>query len=414
MKKTKLLLLVGVLCSAFLFTKCNSCKSKHENASPISPWNCNTATLDSNAEVDINPDSVKFSFIYMGCNRVDEYSPKYTNSSTANVFQLKRTFNEVANMKIKPTFFFFLGDLVLGLDTATDTLSHQLKSWVQQFQSDTFSKMPSSGIRLIAVPGNHEMLYKVIPAITAKEELSWATAPAIWRSIMKPFSIHTQDNYGLSLFTQDSLTYSFNYDSIHFVLVNTDTYYPNTNNAPSLIPATWIVNDVKAAHASKATKHIFVMGHKPAYIIYSPKLTPDSASKKDDIINLDSVNILWPALEANHVEAMLTAHRHEFLVTQPHRYTTTQIIAGNGGSNYESHLPINNQFFGYTKIYVMKSGKVLARSFGRLTPSGSKMNPTYAVPLPCDTLTRLRYSADITWGKKVPQFNPLNSIQASK
>ena len=152
--------------------------------------------------------------------------------------------------------------------------------------------------------------------------------------------------------------------------------------------------------------------NKPAQIIYDSILTPQKASKKDDIIKLDSATVIWTAMQNNKVEAMLTAHRHEFLVTQPTPGQTTQIIAGNGGSLYESALPINNQFFGYTKVYVMKNGHVHARSFGRLTP-GSKTTNTYVDPLPCDTLTRLQYKANITWGKTVPQFNPLNAVQTS-
>ena len=57
----------------------------------------------------INPDSVEFSFVFMGCNRIsagDVASPN-TNASTANLPQLKRTFTEVCQLNPKPTFFFF-------------------------------------------------------------------------------------------------------------------------------------------------------------------------------------------------------------------------------------------------------------------------------------------------------------------
>ncbi|HXD94566.1 MAG TPA: metallophosphoesterase, partial [Bacteroidia bacterium] len=386
MKKTALL--IALVACAFLLIKCNNPKTQ---TAPANPWACTSTTLDSLAEADINPDSVDFSFVFMGCNRVADTGAALTNATTANVFQLQRTFNEVAAMKIKPKFFFFLGDLVLGLDTTKDYLSTQLKAWVQQFQSDTFSAMPNSGIRLVAVPGNHEMLYKVKSSKSnsekesskknKKEEQPWASAPAVWRSIMQSFSIQPPDDYGISYNTNDSLTYSFNYKNTHFVLVNTDTYYATQADTPGLVPATWIVNDITAARAQNPNQHIFVMGHKPAQIIYDSILTPQKASKKDDIIKLDSATVIWTAMQNNKVEAMLTAHRHEFLVTQPTPGQTTQIIAGNGGSLYESALPINNQFFGYTKVYVMKNGHVHARSFGRLTP-GSKTTNTYVDPLP--------------------------------
>jgi hypothetical protein len=399
-----LIALVGIL----LLTQCNNSKPETPAVVTENPWSC-TSTLDPNAEADIDTKDVDFSFVFMGCNRTDDDLPATTNKSTANVFQLKRTFNEVCGMKIKPKFFFFLGDLVLGLKTDTNVLSSELKAWVQQFQADTFSAMPNSGIRMVAVPGNHEMLYKVAnpPKNFPKEERPWIAAPAIWRSIMQTFSIQAPDDYGISYCAIDSLTYSFNYKNTHFVLVNTDTYYNSKDSIiPGLVPATWIVNDITAARQQNSKQHIFVMGHKPAQIIYKGKLTPQHADSVDDIINLDSVNVIWPAMEKNKVEAMLTAHRHEFLVTQPTEGKTTQIIAGNGGSLYESHLPDSNQFFGYTKIYVMKNGHVLARSFGRITP-GSKKNNSYVTPLPCGDLTRLRYKDNITWGRKVCTFNPL-------
>lgn len=430
--KKNYLSLFGIAASAvLLFSNCGSNKTETNAVLAPSPWACPYNTLDSMAEAGINPDSVDFSFVFMGCNRVGNFADSVTNQTTANVFQLKRTFNEVCSMPIKPKFFFFLGDLVLGLTQGKnaqgqDTLAQELTAWVQQFQADTFSNMPNSGIRMIAVPGNHEMLYKVhnpkeseSEKISAndkkgkkkkfKEELPWASAPAVWRSVMQPFSIQAPDDYGLSYCSQDSLTYSFNYKNTHFVILNTDMYVPANPDSVGVVPAPWIASDVTAARTANS-KHIFVMGHKPAYIIYDTALTRAKAAKKDDIIDTNSTNIMWPALVNNQVEGMLSAHRHEFLVTQPVQGQTTQLVAGNGGSLYESHLPTNNQFFGYTKIYVMKNGQVLARSFGRLTP-GPKNLKTYAMPLSCGTLTRLTYSANITWGQTVPAFNPLDSIQ---
>jgi hypothetical protein len=116
--------------------------------------------MQSNIEIaPLNPDSVLFSFVFMGCNRIDYNDVSEQNPSTANLAQLQRSFIEACAIKPKPTYFFFLGDLVLGLDKNPQVLESELKAWVNVYNDITFSPISKSGIQMVAVPGNHEMLY---------------------------------------------------------------------------------------------------------------------------------------------------------------------------------------------------------------------------------------------------------------
>ncbi len=409
MKKSGFLTLAGITGIVMLFYVCTSCNGHEEKAAvattPQDTFHCDSS-LVSNAESDIDPSLVEFSFVFMGCNRVDTNS--VSNASTANVFHLQRTFNEVCAMQIKPKFFFFLGDLVLGLQNNEDTLRHQLNAWVTQFMDPAFSPMPNSGIRLVALPGNHEMLFKPVydnkkhgADVTRpkKYELPWQNASSVWSSIMKPFSIQIGDDYGISYAPEDSLTYSFNYKGTHFVLLNTDMYDPKQPLVPGLSPAKWICNDMTSAKKTGKVNHMFVMGHKPSYISLNKTIPQEDFG--DEIMDTTVTNLIWPVMDTNHVEAMLSAHRHEFNALQPTAYGPYQIIAGNGGSKYERHLYPKDLFFGFTKVYVMKSGEVIVRSFGRITNMKD-----YTKPFSCDSLTRIRYNAVITWSTTAAPFIP--------
>jgi hypothetical protein len=348
----------------------------------------------------INPDSVAFSFVFMGCNRVDksDVSNPNTNASTANVPQLQRTFNEVAALNPKPVFYFFLGDEVLGLTPDAHTLQSQLKAWRKQYADTGFSKLPQSGIQLVAIPGNHEMLYEGKSKKGKKEELPNSAALAVWLKEMSSFvpSGITINRVGGSDSINNQLTYSFTYQNTHFILLNTDTY--NTSETIGMAPAAWINADIAAARKNPAVKHIFLLGHKPA-VVDKPLYMAD----KDDIMDIPVVQSIWPVMEANNVEAMLSAHSHQYYRTQPNTGKTYQVIAGNGGSPYEKHAATDTarQFFGYTIVYVMKNQTVMLQSMGRSIPAAN-----YLETIPANTPTTIRDAVNISWGTSADTWQP--------
>src|SRR4051812_38465255 len=77
-------------------------------------------------------DPVVYSFVFLGCNRLDNAGIKATKSlSSANVIQLKQDFEEIATIRPAPQVVFFAGDIVNGLTAGTRDLETQLPAWVK-------------------------------------------------------------------------------------------------------------------------------------------------------------------------------------------------------------------------------------------------------------------------------------------
>lgn len=373
MKKKQILAIVIPAITLLLVTACTSSVKKN--------------TSNGNSK-DIDPDSVLFSFVFMGCNRIDwkDTANANTNASTANLPELQHTFNEVCKLSPKPDLFFFLGDLVLGLDSPK--LQNQLKAWVSQYNNAAFSSIAKSDIKMIALPGNHEMLYMN----SEKEETPWIGALPEWLQVMSAFSPDGVINRVSGADSMNNLgTYSFNYKNVHFILMNTDTYNPQLKIGQ--VPAAWINADMTAAKKSASVQHIFLLGHKPSYVD-APITDPA------EFLDTALTNMIWPVMYANKAEAMLSAHSHQYYRTQPQPNSSYQVIAGNGGSPYEKHLGKEDQFFGYTVIYVMKNGKVHLRSMGRSVP-----DKDYLESVPKNDSTTLRDKADISWGTTANKWN---------
>lgn len=320
-----------------------------------------------------------YSFVVIGCNRIDYTDTTGADPSTANVAQLERTFAEVARLDPKPAYLFFTGDLVLGLTTDTTVLERQLTAWRRLYEA---SPLASSGIKLVAMPGNHEALY-----YTPTAEVPNRAFESVWLRVMAPYIVGSNgpgpggpDHLATD---QSRLTYSFDFRDSHFVIANTDTY-----DSASTLPLNWIGGDIAAARARASVKHIFLLGHKPAY--------PSPLDDEHDCLDRYPAlrNQLWSMLEGSACEAMLTAHNHCYYTTRPTAGKTWQIVAGNGGSSFIKHLPTEQKFFGYSIVTVTKGGRVYLRSMGRDEPAGGYMAPCPASQYP----TTQRDSVDLTWG----------------
>lgn len=313
-----------------------------------------------------------FTFVVVGCNRVDASDVSSENPSTANLEQLNRTFQEIAALDPLPTFLFFAGDMVFGYNDDPAEIERQLTAWRAVYEA---SPLPKAGVELVAIPGNHEVQGGGSP------HLAYGAAEEGWLRVMAPY-IRGSNGPGPGgkdelMTDQSQLTYSFDYLGTHFVLLDTDPVGKDWQ-----VPYRWVGDDVQAAR-EKGTRHIFAIGHKPAYP--SP-LTPD-----DGLVRvIDARDAFWQALENNQAEAMFSAHNHLWLKQQPHPGRTWQIIAGNGGSRLEAGVTGDDAYYGFTVVNV-RYDVVSVASFGRDVPTEGYLERSDAYP------TSIRNEADITW-----------------
>lgn len=336
--------------------------------------------LPVNIHAKTAADTLDYSFVVVGCNRVNDPDTA-GNPSTANVPQLNRLFTEVANLNPLPAYLFMAGDIILGYTKDTVVAARQLNAWVQLYQN---SALASKSTKLVVVPGNHETQDK--PA----GKLSFPQLESTYLRIMAPYIVgsngpQVDSTHGDSLKTdQSKLTYSFNYKTDHFVMLNTDPVGRDWR-----VPTNWISSDLSAARPN--ARHIFLIGHKPAYPGVKTATLDDGLAKYP--ANRDA---FWTVLENNRTEAMFAAHVHVWDKIQPHPTKTWQIIAGNGGSQCETtwvNLSKPNPIYhGYTLVNVYTNGKVKVRSMGH---DIDNVNYFQAVPA---SPTTLRDSAEITWG----------------
>jgi len=318
-----------------------------------------------------NTDKILFSFATVGCNRVDKDDNSDDNPSTANIYHLQKTFDDILHQTPLPKYFFFTGDMVLGY-TKDDTalLRKELQSWVDLY---LHSDLPEKGVKMVPLLGNHESLYsKKNPASPAAEK--------VWLSVMKPF---IQNNNGPIagvdglISDQSSLSYSFNYENTHFLILNSDGC-----GRESSLPVQWVSRDLSISNKNKQIEHVFAFAHKPAYPAPNEDGLDAHKSARDSF---------WTALENSNCEAMFAAHNHLFYKTQPNPKKTWQIVAGNGGSKLEeSWKPEGGQFFGFTLVEVYASGKVVIKSLGRNLSANGYTKPTDAPTVVKDLITIIK------------------------
>lgn len=343
---------------------CNDTAGPSSHATP-------TAALDRGGI----PDDPAYSFVVVGCNRVDK-ADTAGDPSTANIVQLERTFADIAALPQRPKFIFFAGDLTLGYTSDTVQLAHELEAWRALYEA---SPLAQSGTELVAIPGNHET--------QNGSKIAYAAAERTWLRVMAPYIRRGGDGPTAggpdSLATdQSNLTYSFNYRDTHFITLNTDPVGRDWH-----VPTHWVASDVASAQAAGA-KHIFAIGHKPAYPY--PTVPTDGLSKFQA-----SRDAFWTALTQGGAEAMFSAHNHVYYRTQPVFGGPWQVIAGNGGSSLETTLdlsiPTTGEYYGFVVATVQNDGRVYVKSYGRDVPAAG-----YTAPAPATTYpTTVRDSFDI-------------------
>ena len=330
-----------------------------------------------------------FSFVVVGCNRVDPTLVSAAMApddfpSTANAPQLNRTFAEVAAMNPLPDYFFMAGDLVMGYTNDNATLRQELNAWVDLYKA---SPLYGTSVKLVAIPGNHET--------QNASKVTTLAAEQAWLEIMAPYIIGANGTPaggadGLAT-DQSKLSYSFDWKGTHFVLLDTD---PQARDWT--VPTQWVATDVAAAHAAGA-KHIIAISHKPAYG-WSGAPT-DSLLGKGTLPTAFYLGLrdqLWNTLETNQTEALFSAHNHLWSKFQPTNHTW-QIIAGNGGSQLEATVANGAAgipaYYGYTVVNVSAAGPVTIKSMGRDIPAAGYWAAAPAATYP----TTVRDTQDISW-----------------
>ncbi|MDG1332364.1 MAG: metallophosphoesterase [Crocinitomicaceae bacterium] len=332
--------------------------------------------------MDADQDSIVNSFVFVGCNRL-WWKDVQPNTSSANVSVLTNIFNHVAQSDIKTDYFFFLGDIVNG-EATNEVLESQLKNWTTDYENGVFSDFKSTGIELVAVPGNHEMLNQA--------ETPLAGTTDTWMKYMTKYMPEDRDSIPNS--PDDRMTYGFTDGNIAYVVLNTDTY--NTTDGTgieSVIPYDWVKKQVAIYKADPAIDHVFVMGHRPFYTNCLDSgdtlLCPEDNAHEcigntthSGVRYPEKSNPVWQSFEDNNVISMLSAHVHQYQRLQPNQ-KTYQLVAGNGGSPLHHKTP--PKFFGYTRINIWASGRVEMISEG------------YDAPFPYDRPIDPLTNKDTTW-----------------
>ena len=316
-----------------------------------------TTSSCSQGVADVEADTVVFSFAFTGCNRVGFGVHQSDNPSTANHVALDSIVADMINQEVQPDLFFNLGDIVRAEQTDTIDLAKQLKAWVGL---KTVKKLDSSGIKMVAVPGNHELLQSVEGPPTVYTEYPLEYSTDVFIEYMKGYLPKGRDTAPDANGLDNRLTFSFVQDSIGFIVMNTDTYNPPPKDSlygeEGKFPIGWVNKKIVAYKNDPAVKHIFTLGHRPYYV--NGSVPPGNHA------GLPNATSFWDAMTKNDVIAYLAAHKHDYQRYQPGDTSTTQIIAGNAGSPNGMA-----KFFGYSQIHIYKSGKVQLVSRGYCVPN---------------------------------------------
>ncbi len=299
------------------------------------------------------------SFSFVGCNRIKVSTKEVP--STANVPVLNRIFKESAAQIPKPKLFFFIGDMVQGKDLKK--IPGELDGWKDLYNK---SDINQSDIEMVAIPGNHEMLYKV----SEDNEQPLDGATAVWVDHMAAFipkdrdSITHDDKTEIG-YHNNRATFSFirEFEGLRlaFIVINTDSYDKAHKTEEGKIPTDWILKKTTEYQQDNSINHIFVLGHKPCYTGGKGKCLN---GKSDDCKTnpcfkighggLPNSKELWDGFNKNNkVTAYLSAHLHCYQHWQPDSKGTHQIIAGHGGSTGGE-----TKWFGYSTINIYQNKKV--------------------------------------------------------
>jgi predicted phosphodiesterase len=247
---------------------------------------------------------------------------------------LSRLTNHLLKNNPDLKFILFLGDLIDGSWDNPQENFEQMKYW-KKVMEPAYKSKTLAGKKVYVVPGNHEV-----------------RTPYDEKHFLEVFPDMPQNGPE----DEKGLTYSFDYDSVHFVALDVDRwYYGDTTTTKDDHPLWhrfnhrgWLVRDLARAR-SQGAKWIFVGAHEMFFPVGGHlrdgiaslgmhfKYPPDSLRQA----NLDSMNVLWQTLVNNNVAAYLCGHEH--LYAREEVDGVYQIIAGSSGAPVYSFNPTFDQ-----------------------------------------------------------------------
>ncbi|MEJ2691555.1 MAG: metallophosphoesterase [Candidatus Thiodiazotropha sp.] len=322
-------------------------------------------------------------FVYVGCNRVG-FGVEDPAPSTANVAQLKQTLADIAALPVKPKYFFFVGDLVLGMQADEgETLTKELDAWMTLLDESRFA---GSGIELLPIPGNHEA--DASEKISSGDYIEYPDPDnlAVWVDWLKTNhfakagngpsgekelkrDLLAEDNNQIQTYSFDDLT-----AGVHYILLNTDSLSTVSNpllpdkTVASWVPYYWVERDLAGASKNPEIQKIVVLAHKP--------LVLENPGPHDIVYNAAPYTLGDALLKlfsnTPKFAGYFCAHAHKWLYTDklgPGR-NVTQIIAGNGGSELEGDWsPAGGTYFGFTLVNLYDDNTVGVVSYNRPAPT---------------------------------------------
>lgn len=174
---------------------------------------------------------------------------KYTG---VNDSVLSKIVNHLVENQKDVKFVFFMGDMVDGSSTNPQQTKKELTHW-KEVMSPIYNSQSMIWPYLYPIVGNHE--------IQNREDEN------TFRELFKDVFCNGPND-------EKGLTYSFDYDNVHFVSVDTDRWYYGELNESTddrrdwhyVKHLGWLENDLKAAR-ERGVKHIFVFAHEMPYPI---------------------------------------------------------------------------------------------------------------------------------------------------
>lgn len=323
------------------------------------------------------------SFAFFGCNRIDAKDVDRTyreNPSTANVPQLSANLSHIA--ALKPDYAFLGGDIVMGYaDDNGQVLRSELTSWTKLV--DGLPKAVET--QLIAIAGNHELNRK-----KADQKLPNPVTVNIWNDFLRssnmiPAKIHrgpdVQHGFGDDIAADESLlSYSFDRDYVHFVVLNTDTRVktldPLTGQSIiGAIPSGWLENDLQRAQANKRIKSVVILGHRNV-------INAESVEGDAPIEPMSAKRLLSAIARYSKVQAYVCAHIHAMEVTTFNDIPAVQALFGNGGSKLEANWkPASGRTFGFGMFQITPDGTLTITPYTRAEPRHYMADTIVDVPV---------------------------------
>jgi hypothetical protein len=286
----------------------------------------------------------------------------------------------------RSNFLFFNGDMIMGYGKATvptnnttvaGIVNSDLFKFYQQyaFWRGMVASLMENGTYVVPVPGNHETQCKACgKKAQVENENAWRAnmGDLIFDNtrLLKLFgeapdyeNVGNNGTYDGLTTDQSKLSYSFDLEGSHFVVINTD---PVGNDAHA--PTNWLAADLSSAQA-RGAQHFFVFGHKPAYTYYYGANLPAAPSGLDNDPGRDA---FWNVIE-QYGAIYFCGHEHVFNVMQPRASQggkAWQVLVGSGGSPFEASPtdttlnPETDRDYAWATMKVYRNGLVKITAYG--------------------------------------------------